>query len=351
MPPGKAGRARMIRTKTTFIVGAGAGCEVQMPSGPELTQRIAQSFDFERFSGDIQTRDNTVLQQYLARLAQPLQTDFAGMRAAADRIFKAATLVNSIDAILEQQGHDPLVAAAGKIAVAHFICQAESKSTLRPEPKAPGELPMQGTENWLYELARLVTAGVPRSQAERCLDNVRIVSFCYDRAVEHFLPYTFTMAFGMSLEEAQAIVAARLAVLRPYGSIGRLPWQPGDAPECAWGVEMPDNINRLAGQIRTLAELQQDSHTLAAIGQAMTGAEHIALIGFGFDPGNVELLFAQPLAPHAEMLVTLHEMTPAAREAAVRLLKRRTGLDGDRLIAVNSRSSEALRDYTLLLES
>jgi hypothetical protein len=341
----------MIRSRTTFIVGAGAGSEVQMPTGAELTQRIAQSFDFERFSGDIQTRDNTILQQYLARLAAPLNATGEEMRAAADRIFKAATLTGSIDAILEQQGADPLVAAAGKIAVAHFICQAESKSILRPEPKAPGELPMGGTENWLYEMARLITSGVPRGQAERCLDNVSVVSFCYDRGLEHFLPYTFTMAFGMALEEAQAIVAARLRVLRPYGSVGRLPWQAGDAPDCAWGVEMPPNINRLAGQVRTLAELRHDGQTLAAIGQAMTGAERLAVLGFGFDPGNVELLFSSPLEPGAEMLVTLHEMAPAARTAAETLLKRKTGLAGDRLIAVTSRSFEAIRDYTLLLES
>ena len=341
----------MIRTRTTFIVGAGAGCEVQMPTGRELTQRIAQSFDFERFSGDIQTRDNTILQQYLARLAAPLNSTFEDMRAAADRIFRAAFLVESIDAILEQQGHDPLAAAAGKIAVAHFICQAENKSTLRPEPKTPGELPMQGSENWLFEFARLVTSGVPRSHAERCLDNVTVVSLCYDRAIEHFLPYTFAMAFGMSLEEAQAIVAARLTVVRPYGAIGRLPWQPGDEPECHWGTEMPGNINRLAGQIRTIGEASHDHPTIAAIGSALAEAQHLAILGFGFDPANVELLFPGPLAQGAEVLVTLHEMQPAARTAALKLLKRRTGIDDEQLIAVNSRACEAIRDYALFLGS
>ena len=341
----------MIRTRTTFIVGAGAGTELQMPTSRELIQRIAQSFDFERFTGDIQTRDNTVLQQYLARLAAPLKATFEDMRAAADRIFRAASLIESIDAILEQQSHDPLTAAAGKIAVAHFICQAESKSTIRPEPKAPGELPMQGSENWLFEFARLVTSGVPRNRAENCLDNVTVVSFCYDRAIEHFLPYSFAMAFGMSLDEAQAIVCARLTIVRPYGEIGRLPWQPGDAPECDWGTEMPENINRLAGQIRTIGEASRDRPTIAAIGAAVTEAQHLAILGFGFDPANVELLFSSPLAAEAEVLVTLHDMLPAARTAALKLLRRRTGIGEERLIAVESRACEAMRDYALFLGS
>lgn len=341
----------MIRTKTTFVVGAGAGCEVQMPTSRELTQRIAQSFDFERYTGDIQTRDNTILQQYLARLAAPLKATYEEMRAAADRIFRAASLIESIDAILEQQSHDPLAAASGKIAVAHFICQAEGKSTIRPEPKVPGELPMQGSENWLFEFGRLVTSGVPRGRAEECLDNVTIVSFCYDRAIEHFLPYTFAMAFGMSVEEAQAIVSAKLSIVRPYGAIGRLPWQPGDAPECEWGTEMPGNINRLAGQIRTIGEATRDRPTMDAIGAAMSEARHLAILGFGFDPANVELLFANPLAAEAEVLVTLHDMPPAARTAALKVLKRRTGIDDDRLVAVETRAGEAMRDYALFLGS
>ena len=59
----------MIRTKTTFIVGAGASCELQMPSGPELVTRIAQSLDFERYGADLQTRDSVLLMQYLGKAA------------------------------------------------------------------------------------------------------------------------------------------------------------------------------------------------------------------------------------------------------------------------------------------
>ena len=50
------------------------------------------------------------------------------------------------------------------------------------------------------------------------------------------------------------------------------------------------------------------------------------------------------------MLVTLHEMAPAARTEALRLLRRKTGIGEAGLIAWRP-GSETLRDYRLLLES
>ena len=87
----------MIRTPTTFVFGAGAGCELQLPSGPELTQRIAQCLDFDRFVGDLQTRDSLVLGQYLSKMAARMQKSDEQVRAAADRIRIAAKMASSID--------------------------------------------------------------------------------------------------------------------------------------------------------------------------------------------------------------------------------------------------------------
>lgn len=342
----------MIRTKTTIIVGAGASCELQMPSGPELVARIAQALDFARYGAELQTRDSVLLMQYLAKAAARVNQGEEVLNAAALRIRTAAKLGGSIDAILEQHNNDPMILLCGKLAIAHFISQAEAKSTLRLTPRIEGDLPLQGTESWLFQLASLITMGVPRSQADRCLDNLTVICFNYDRSLEHFLPHAFVMAFGMNLQEAQRLIAAKLQVLRPYGSIGRLPWQTSDAPECEWATENPWNIHNLAMNIKTLSERQNDRQLIMALQSAVASAKRLVLLGFGFQPQNIDLLFDRGLSHQPEVMMTLFEMAATNRNAVIKTIKRKTGLErDDQLIVMTARCYEMMRDYSMLLES
>lgn len=235
----------MIRSKTTLIVGAGASCELQFPSNEELLTRVGQTFDFSRFGTGVQMKDSVVLAQYLQKSAARIGKNEADIRAAGERIRIASRLTRSIDSLLDQHDTDQLITIAGKLAIVHFIGQAEAKSILRSEPRLPGELPIQGADTWLYQLGQLVTSGVPRSQVERSLDDLSIINFNYDRSIEHFLPWAMVVAFGMELKEAQAIVAAKLRIIHPYGTIARLPWQKGESADCEWGTEQPWNIHNL----------------------------------------------------------------------------------------------------------
>ena len=323
-----------------------------MPGGPELLAKIAQALDFERYGAELQTRDSTMLLQHMSKTATRLGSSEADMHAAAKRIRTAAKLGDSIDVILEQHSGDALVTTCGKLAIAHFISQAEAKSTLRLEPRIPGDLPLQGTEAWLYHLARLVTSGVPRMKAERCLDELSIVNFNYDRSIEHFLPHAFVMAFGMTLQEAQRIIASQLKVLRPFGSIGRLPWQPGQAPELEWASENPWNLYNIATQILTFSERQNDRQAIMAIQNAVAGSRRLVILGFSFQPQNVDLMFERGLSHQPEVLVTLFDMAPTNRAAVIRTIKRKTGLEKDELLNVmTSRCHELMRDYSMMLES
>ncbi len=193
---------------------------------------------------------------------------------------------------------------------------------------------------------------MPRSRAERCLDDLAIICFNYDRSIEHFLPHAFVMAFGMTLQEAQRLIAAKLNVLRPYGSIGRLPWQAGEAPDSEWGTENPWNIDHLAQQIRTLSEQASNRPLIMAMHSAVAAAKRLVLLGFGFQPQNIDLLFDRGLSHQPEVLMTLHGMAPTNRNAVTKTIKRKTGLErDDQLMILTARAFEMMRDYSMLLES
>ncbi|MBV1918774.1 MAG: hypothetical protein KUG65_12045 [Sphingomonadaceae bacterium] len=342
----------MIRSKTTLIVGAGASCELQLPSNEELLVKIGQSFDFTRFGTGLQIKDSVLLAQYMQKLSARLGKNDQDVHRAAERIRIASKLTRSIDSLLDQHDTNSLLTAAGKIAIVHFICQAESKSILRKEPRVPGDLPIQGADTWLYQLGLLVTSGVPRSQVEKCLDNLSIVNFNYDRSIEHFLPHAMVIAFGMELGEAQKIVAAKLRIIHPYGTVGRLPWQLGETADCEWGTEQPWNIQNLGSMIRTSSEVAGDQRMLMDVRGAVSNAKRIVFLGFGFQPQNVDLLVDYGLSHDPEVAATVYGLSQTNRTSVIRMLKRKMSIeDEESLLIMNAKCVDLMRDYSLLLES
>jgi hypothetical protein len=342
----------MIRTKTTLIVGNGASCELQMPGSTELLSRFGQGFDFTRFGTETQTRDSVVLGQYMGKLAVRLGKPEKAMFEAAERLRSACKLASSVDSLLEQYSDDPVITACGKLAIAHFICQAEARSTLRQTPRMAGDLPVQGTDNWLYQLGQLVTSGVSKANVAKSLDELTIICFNYDRSIEHFMPHALVMAYGMPLKDAQTLVGAKLNVIHPYGTVGRLPWQQGDLPDAEWGTEQPWNVQNLAMQLRTTSEVQRDQNTLRRIRAAVSGAKRIVFLGFGFQPENVDMLIDYSLSHEPEVLAAIPDLSRLLQDMIMRMLRRKTGTErDDTILLLNQKCYELMRDFSLLLES
>ena len=342
----------MIRTKTTLVVGAGTALELQMPTNADLLSRIAQGFEFVRLGTETETRDNVLLAGYLSKAAGRLGKGDDDARLAAERIRQATKIGRSLDSIIDQHDTEPLIALCGKLAIVHYVCQGEARSLLRPEPRFAGDLPIQGTDTWLYQLGQLITDGVPRSRIDQCFNELTIINFNYDRAIEHFMPFALNLAFGMTLKEAQQLVAAKLRIFHPQGAIGRLPWQQSDAPEVEWGTEQPWNIHNLAVQIRSPAETARDQRNVQAIRGAVAGAKRLVFLGFGYQPQSIDLLIDYSLSHDPEILASVSDHPKAIQASIQRVLKRKTGIDREDLVMlVDSRSNDVLRDYSLLLES
>ncbi|MEP6868159.1 MAG: hypothetical protein ABJA20_06555 [Novosphingobium sp.] len=342
----------MIRTKTTLVVGAGASCDLQMPSSAELLERIASGYDFYRFGGERMSKDSSALLRYLNKLGERPGHDLEKLYAATERLRVATRLGQMIDTIIEQNDDNPLVTLCGKLAIMHYICQGEAKASLRPEPKIEGELPLLIGDYWLVELGRLITSGVPRSKVEQCFDNLSIVSFNYDRSIEHFLPYALMTAYGMTLVEAQRIVAATLNIVHPYGTIGRLPWQQGEGPDVEWGNDTPWNMLSLISSLRTHGELMADRNALTGVRNAMLKSQRVVFMGFGYHPQNLDVLIDGNFSHNPEVLAAVHQMAGPSQTTVVRMLRRKLGLTADdRLMVINSRCQEFMRDYSMLLES
>jgi len=342
----------MIRTDTTLIVGAGANREIEMPDGPDLLAKIAAGFEFDRLHSDVKSRDLVNLANLFERVSDEIGLSYDELVGGAMAIREATIVSTSIDAILEQYGHDPAVLAAGKLAIVYYTLQAESKSTLAAEPRAAGELPLRGTENWLYQLGQLIVKGVPRAKAEECFEKLSIVCFNYDRAIEHYLPWVVQRAFGMTYEESCELVAGRLRIVHPYGVAGRLPWQGDEENGATWGQDDPENIVQLSKRIFTASQRAASRQFQSYLRAEMSRGKRLGFLGFGFDPMNVAMLFDELEHDNPDMLISLVDIGEVERKAILRLINRLTGITDESLITLeNMKAFELLRDYGRFLES
>lgn len=342
----------MIRTKTTLIVGAGASCELQFPDGREFLARIAAGFDFARLGGGLESADIAAMAELIAAIAKQARVKKEALMEAGQVIRSAARISSSIDAILEQHGDNPMVLAVGKLAIAHYTLDAEAQSPLGSEPRDPGDLPVRGTENWLFQLARAIVNGVPRAEAERCLDNLSIICFNYDRSIEHYLPWALHMAFGMSLTDARALTAEKLKITHPYGTPGKLEWQAGKVPVANWGDGELEDLPGVVEQIRTVSERDAERGFKRQLVTDVVQGKRLVFLGFGFDPMNCAMLFDAPFEHNPDVLVTMPRASATQRAAVLRLLKRQAGIKDESSITIEDlRAWELMRDYAPFLES
>jgi len=342
----------MIRTETTLIVGAGANREIEMADGPELLNSVASGFDFERLNSELKSRDMINLAALFEQVAPQLEMTPDALMQGGMAIRQAAKVSPSIDAILEQFGHDPAVLAAGKLAIIYYTLQAEAKATLNVEPHAAGELPLRGTENWLFQLGQLIVNGVPRAKAEECLDKLSVVCFNYDRAIEHYLPFVLQMAFGMPLDEARQLVGSRLQIIHPYGCAGRLPWQENSSAEVDWSNEAPSDYVKLTKSIFTASQRAASRQFQSYLLAEMARGKRLVFLGFGFDPMNVAMLFDDSMLQDPDILIAMTGVEETERKAIIRLLKRQSGITNDDLICFESSAAfETLQNYGRFLQS
>ncbi|WP_340586210.1 hypothetical protein [Erythrobacter alti] len=342
----------MIRTKTTLVVGAGASCELQFPDGREFLARIAAGFDFQRLGSGLESDDISAMASHIAVVAKKARVKEDMLREAGQVIRSAARISHSIDAILEQHGDNPLVLAVGKLAIAHYTLSTEAACPMGTEPRDPGDLPLRGTENWLFQLSRALVNGVPRAKAESCFDNLSIVCFNYDRSIENYLPWALHMAFGMSLTDARSLVAEKLRIIHPYGTPGKLEWQAGDAPVANWGDVEPEDFHSVVEQIHTATERDQQRGFKRQMLAEVVQGKRLVFLGFGFDPMNCAMLFDAPFEHNPDVLVTMPSASETERAAVMRLLKRQAGIKDEGLVTLEDlRAWQLLRDYAPFLES
>lgn len=279
----------MIRRKTVFVVGAGASFELGLPLGETLLQRIADALDYRIDYSEVSGGSKEILRALGAAAGQN-GIEFREYVNAALRVRTAAHLGLSIDNIVHQQNSDHLLVEVAKIAIAYQILSAEEASCLRipDQPSEPTWPEIRGT--WLGRFAQILVQDVTKSNLDIIFDNISIISFNYDRTIRRALPNILTSQFGIS-DVAASELAKRLKIFHPYGSLGGLYWE-DTSNIVQFGSPQTANLLQVSKNIRTFTEQTRDGEKLSAMKTALSSADQIVFLGFGYLSQNMQLILS-----------------------------------------------------------
>lgn len=298
----------MIRSRVTFVVGAGASKEVGLPVGTDLKDRIAKKLNLKFDFGSVVQGDPEVGQLVATR---PNAGAFhEGAKQIRDAMPQAISIDNYLDA---RQDNQPLV-ECGKWTIAKCILEAERKSDIYFSP--PDSLNFKRVATtWYNSLFQLLTQDVRRDGLGEIFDCVDIISFNYDRCIEHYLYHALANYYRLDPPDAFAVMR-KLRVIHPYGKVGDLPWEAGEMPVGYGATVSSSELEEIALRLRTFTEQVEDEDAVDRIRTAVAKSETVIFLGFAFHSQNMSLLAPGSQTTIRSAFATAFEMS-ASNQAVV----------------------------------
>ena len=253
------------RKSLVLVIGAGASREVNLPVGEELKQAIALSLSFRvvNHGYGIEGGDSKIMEAMYQLVQQPgnQRGDVNPYLRAASLIKEAMPQAQSIDNFIDSHKSDARIAQCGKLAIASCILKAERSSALRVDrSNIYNKINFAGVSNtWFNGLFQLIVQSLSASRDRGPLEKLAVISFNYDRCLEHFLHSALQNYYSMSAEAATAALA-HLQVFHPYGTVGALPWSDPSRGVDYGGEPSSHQLNALARATSNLHREHRPRH-------------------------------------------------------------------------------------------
>jgi hypothetical protein len=260
----------MIKEPTVFILGAGASHPYGFPTGAELREQIIGNFvsDFEHY---LQTSTDRPL---------PLATWTERVKEFVQKFDESAT--RSIDLFLAR---NPEFAEIGKWAIVLQILKAERHSCFREH--------IQNREHdwYVYLLDKLTDDITTKDDYVRFSENkLSIITFNYDRSLEHFLYKSLTNLFnGIPLDQIKKQLGT-LRIIHVFGQVAKLDWQEELHKGIKYRQEMKYiDVKNVAKQLRIIYEKEKNPE-LEEAQKLLNQASNVFFLGFGYAKENLNVL-------------------------------------------------------------
>lgn len=284
----------MFRRHTLFILGAGASCEVGLPTGAELTKIIAKKLTVGHDRHRGYSAPNSELAEsfpWIVQGAPSPKEEAQKYYEAANRISEALPLEPSIDQFIDNHGGDKYIELCGKLAIVHSILEAENRSEIFTDFEKNEYTPKYGKiENtWYTAFIHNLCTDCHIDQLETLFDNVAFIVFNYDRCLEHILYHALQSKYGIGDGHA-ADILSKLKIFHPYGTVGKLGWQDQEPLNPFGNKATPSGLISLTNEIKTFTERVENRQSIDEMRGLVDWAENIVFLGFAFYPQNINLI-------------------------------------------------------------
>jgi hypothetical protein len=285
----------MFRSKTVFVVGAGASKEAGFPDGAGLKAVIANllniSFEYnQQIAGD--PRIALALRE-VVKDPNGHPGDINPLRRKCQQIRTRLPMALSIDNYIEAHSDDPDIELCGKLGIVKSILDAEASSRLKHENEHDEPFKMSALlDTWYAKFFGMLVENVSKPNVGKIFENISIITFNYDRSIERYLVQALEEYYELPRPEAEKLMRS-LKIYHPYGQVGDLPWQNGSVP-VRYGNNERSDLLAISKEIKTFSEGLSDKEMMSAIRGLVMDAKHLVFLGFAFHPQNVDLLKTHP---------------------------------------------------------
>jgi len=251
----------MIENYTILILGAGASKPYGLPLGWELRDRIfkwADNMPTDLAQECFWACDHTA--EDVHRCAQ------AFMRSG----------IASIDTFVL---HQPEWANCAKLLIAWEIGIDEK----------PERLVSHGPDEWYVYLWSRLLAEPPGLASILEKNRLKVITFNYDRSLEHFLYLVAKSTYRTSRQAALEFVKS-LDILHVHGAAGTFGLSTGDHERSYAPIRNGRELAIAAAGLRIIPEVRGDSAEFRIAKEWLRHAERIVFMGFSFDEVNCNRL-------------------------------------------------------------
>ncbi len=283
----------MFNMKTLLVLGAGASTDIGLPTGNQLRSIIANklAFQLNAFQEDIEPGcGDLAIWSAITEYSRTKNEARDKFLSASRRIRNGVFLSTSIDDFLDSNSGDESISTLGKVAIVSSILDCEKESALyfdNLRQNSNFDFSRIG-DRWYTKFFNMISKG---SNLDQLFSNISIVSFNYDRSIEHFLFNAVRELYALPHQEAQKVID-KLRIVHPYGTVGTLANQFADHGISYGnaGFRTSRDLFKIAQEIRTYTEQLEDNRVLNEIKEAVSWAERLIIIGFGFHEQNMRIL-------------------------------------------------------------
>lgn len=247
-----------MKSKVVLLLGAGASVAMGYPVGDLLRKEILQPKSQkhrELISGGPTRIDDQAIDEFI-------------------QAFRHSQM-DSIDSFLARR---PEFVEIGKRTIAVILLSKEDPSQLKE---------CHHTDHWYFHFFNKVSS---ESWEHLDLSNISIVTFNYDRSLEHYLIGAISNSYGKTEKEALRKLSS-MRIIHVYGSLGST--NPEDGEYFHYGSKLtPRIINLAAKSLKVIPEGRNDDQTLVEARKILLSADAIGFMGFRYDPTNLQRLDA-----------------------------------------------------------